>query len=325
MTQYWQITAGSGGRNYSKYFLKYGIAFVGGKVNEARMKKIKKGDIVVLKEVGKEMKAAGKVVGEHGCCGDKEWLKDFDGWALPAYCYVDWRVLRTGFRTYRSRTIERIWNETIRERAWEICDRGDAPEKVSEPQEIQKVEVGEMLECLMKAGLKASKDELGKSIRRILDLANDYYPPQEFGWDWILEHETRTFLVAPLLLALGWSERQIKIELGCDGGKVDIALFRENFKNDKNDCVAVIETKAFHIGLDYADKQAEVYAKNFTSCETLITTNGHCYKIYKKDGKNFKEHAYMNLLKPTKKYPIDPNVDGALEALKWLLPNSYPG
>ena len=27
--QYWQIASGSDGRDYTKYFLKYGVAFVG--------------------------------------------------------------------------------------------------------------------------------------------------------------------------------------------------------------------------------------------------------------------------------------------------------
>ena len=332
--QYWQIAAGSGGRNYSQYFLKYGIAFVGGEFKK-RMEKVNEGDIVVLK-VGKTMKAAGTVVqrsGKHRGYGDKEWLKDFDGWGLSAYCYVDWRIPKEKIATNRSmgrRTIERIGVETIREQARKILDSGHAPKEVllEGPSKTQEVEVDEILECLITTGLKASKAELEKSIRGILDLVN-YYRNSEYGWDWILEHETRTFLVAPLLHALGWSERQIKIELACDGGRVDIALFRENFKNDNRDCVAVIETKAFHIGLDYADTQAKIYAKNFPSCEALITTNGHCYKIYNKDGAgNFEKtpHAYMNLHKPTKKYPIDPeNVDGALEAIKWLLLNKYSG
>ncbi len=36
------------------------------------------------------------------------------------------------------------------------------------------------------------------------------------------EHETRTFLITPLLVALGWSEQRIKIEWD----KLDVALFR---------------------------------------------------------------------------------------------------
>ena len=335
MPQYWQIAAGSYGRNYSQYFLKYGIAFVGGEFKE-RIEQVNEGDIVVLK-VGKTMKAVGTVVqrsGKHSGCCDKEWLKDFDGWELPAYCYVDWRKPKKEIKTNRSmgrRTIERIGVETIRNQTRIILGSGRA-EKVSlEPSKTQEVEVHEIQECLKKAGLRASEGELTKklsTICRIRSLAKDY-SNSEYGWDWVLEHETRTFLVAPLLLALGWSERQIKIELACDGGKVDIALFRKNFEGNMDDCVAIIETKAFHFGLDDAKEQAQSYSKYFPKCKTVVILNGYCYKIHPTDkNNNFKtaRPAYLNLLKPTKKYPIDPeNVDGALEAIKWLLPNSYSG
>jgi len=35
----------------------------------------------------------------------------------------------------------------------------------------------------------------------------------------IREHETRTFLVIPLLLALGWAEQQLKIEMPAAGAE----------------------------------------------------------------------------------------------------------
>ena len=47
---YWQIAAGSAGRNYADYFIKFGIAFVGGDVQIATMKEVKKGDVAVIKK-----------------------------------------------------------------------------------------------------------------------------------------------------------------------------------------------------------------------------------------------------------------------------------
>src|SRR4051794_15582119 len=63
------------------------------------MKKVEKVDVVILRKGLKKIAAVGIVVEHEGeRVGfadaedeDKEWLLDFDGWELPAYCYVEWR------------------------------------------------------------------------------------------------------------------------------------------------------------------------------------------------------------------------------------------
>ena len=87
----------------------------------------------------------------------------------------------------------------------------------------------------------------------------------------IREHETRSFLVLPLLLALGWSEQQIKIELGVKGERkrIDIACFARAYRRDSSgelnyeDCTLIIETKDFRLGLEEAPDQAKAYAEHF--------------------------------------------------------------
>lgn len=325
---YWQIAAGSYGRDYSEYFLKYGIAFVGGDDQTQTMEHVEEGDIVVLK-IGKTMKAAGTVVTRndtHRGCYDKEWLRDVDGWDLPAYCYVDWKEANPGVynESLGRATISGINNNLIIEEAGHILDTGTEKQNEPEPLETEPVADIEILKYLIKAGLRTSSaEELTKAIFRIRLLA-DYYYHHIHGWDNVREHETRTFLVVPLLLALGWSEQQLKIELPVKGKKkIDIACFRRSYEGNNGDCVAIIETKGFSSGLDYAQDQAEIYADNFESCEALITTNGYCYKIYREEGGEFCLSAYMNLLKPKDKYPLEPDIKGTLEAIKWLLPNSY--
>ena len=327
---YWQIAAGSEGRDYTDYFLQFGMAFVGLDFNDT-MGQVKKGDIVVLKK-GMEIKAVGTVIERNGRPGgrcDKEWLRDFDGWDLPAYCYVDWKKLKSSISTtgLTRATIQGIYHEPIIEIANEIINSDIEVEDSSEPSGTKSVEDSEILKCLIEAGLRpSSADELTNAISRIRLLAEYYY---NNCWGEIREHETRTFLVVPLLLALGWAEQQMKIELPYgDGNKrIDIACFKRNYPDNKDDCVAIIETKSFSSGLDYARDQANKYSEKFPSCEVLITTNGYCYKIYKKNGSNVfmtNPSAYMNLLKPKDKYPLDPNnVLGVLDAIKWLLPNSY--
>lgn len=326
--QYWRITSGSDGRDYSKYFLKYGIAFVGGDNQTQTMEHVEEGDIVVLTS-GNTIKAVGRVtrVGDKA----KEWLKDFDGWILSSYCHVDWKIPTEEISIYRGRTIHKIHKTDVINIADIILNTtGTEKRPCEEPQDVRKVEVDEILNFLKDEMKTTSEDDLKNAISRIQSLAEHYYNNQR--WRNIREHEARTFLVIPLLLALGWREQQIKIELPCTGGKVDIACFREDYNGQKDvdECVAIIETKSFHIGLDYAIGQINDYVKAdreyFRNCKTAIVTNGHCYKVHLRNGDKSKEDpaAYMNIREPKNNYPLDPeNVKGTLEAIRWLSPKAY--
>lgn len=67
------------------------MAFVGGNDQVKAMSRVRAGDTVLLKRGMSAVVAVGEVVERDGKCGgkgDKKWLKDFDGWNLPAYCYV---------------------------------------------------------------------------------------------------------------------------------------------------------------------------------------------------------------------------------------------
>ena len=343
MSTYWQIAAGSAGRDYSKLFLKFGMAFFG--AGAEKLENINVGDTVILKQGITEISAAGKVVqrdGEHrgnhykdsSDKKDKEWLLDVDGWDLPAWCYVDWRVPASGEAiavTGLTRgTIKRAYQPGPQKEADKILATGCPPKETEHkgPEETEEVKDEELLETLLREGLSpSSANELKNKIKNIRDLARYYRKNYQWNAN-ILEHEARTFLVVPLLLALGWSEQRIKIELA----NVDIAYFSKPYKNwkeSKENCVAIIETKSFASGLDYARDQAKSYSDNFPNCKALITTNGYCYKIYLKDEKGsfpedpYDPSAYISLLNPRDKYPLNPKEgNGALDAIKWLLPNN---
>ena len=335
MSTYWAIAAGSEGRAYSDLFLKFGMAFVG----DETMKQVEEEDIVILKS-GTKILAVGEA--RKTCAdgeekgGDKEWLGDVDGWSLWHYRYVNWKEPKkvACVKGLSSRgTISRIHNSNPKKVADEILATGCSPKKIKEPEETKKVPVKELLETLCREGLiKSPADELQKKVDHIRQLAKDYSEHYPYNAN-IPEHEARTFLVVPLLLALGWSEQQIKIELS--GGKrkrIDIACFSELYKNkeeSRGNCVAIIETKGFASGLDYALRQADSYSDDFPNCKALITTNGYCYKIYLKDEKGsfskdpYDPSAYINLLNLRDKYPLNPKEgNGALDAIKWLLPNN---
>ena len=349
MPTYWQIAAGFQQRDYSDLFLKYGIAFVHGELEE----NVNLGDIMVLKQGKTAIKAVGIVVerdgiykgyvDEEGYVVDeegrenrdrrKEWLLDHDGWSLPEFCYVDWRepnepIPVSGLKIGK---IQRLNQQEPQDSAKNILKTGTSVPISPEPSETSEITDKDILNFLIEEGIRpSSSDEITSNISKITLLADYYY--HRVKWEDIGEHEIRTFLVVPLLLALGWSEQQIKIELACGGNKrVDIAYFRkpcrsENREEWKKECVAIIETKRFGTGLDYAPQQAKTYSEDFPLCQAVIATNGYCYKVYLRDRDNQFQatpSAYINLLRLRDKYLLDPeNVGGALEAIKWLLPNN---
>jgi hypothetical protein len=324
---YWQIAAGADGRNYTDYFIKYGMAFVGGKGQIATMREVEKGNIVVLKQGLSQIVAAGEVVerdGKSTGVEDKLWLRDIDGWDLPAYCYVDWHIPKQPIKTdgLTINTIQKLPQSKHQQIADDLLL---LPVHNHDPEPSTPIEISDdqLLEHLITGGLRVSAAaDLTTTIHRIRLLAKYYY---KCTWKDVREHETRSFLVVPLLLALGWSEQQLKIELPCRTGKIDIACFPKPFKNkSEKECILIVETKGFTQGLDYAPQQAQLYAQDFPSCRGILVTNGYCYKAYirKEDGSfDIKPSAYLNLLNTRDKYPLDPmNVDGALKVFDWLLP-----
>jgi hypothetical protein len=325
---YWQVAAGSDGRNYIDYFIKYGMAFVGGDVHIATMKDVHSGDLVAIKNGLHQIVAAGEVVERNGKatgCGDKSWLQDFDGWDLPAYCYVNWHVPDKPILTdgLTRTTIQRVPQDKHKKIVDDILL---LPAHACEPEplETKVIKDEQLLEHLVSEGLRTSSaDELTNTLRKIRLLAQYYYTKCQR--EDVREYETRSFLVIPLLLALGWSEQQLKIELPCSKGKVDIACFPKAYKDRSQDkeCVLIVETKGFASGLDYVPEQAHRYAEDFPSCRGVLVTNGYCYKAYvrKENGTfNTMPSAYLNLLQPRDRYPLDPaNVEGALSVLSWLL------
>lgn len=225
--KYWQVAAGSDGRDYSDWFIRLGMAFVGGEEQITTMEQVAIGDVIVLKSGLSKVLAAGAVVqrnGVHKGNGDKPWLQDVDGWNLPAYCYVDWHVPKTPAETdgLTRSAIQRLPQEKHQQLAESLLA---LPPREHDPEPAQTREVTdeEILKFLIAEGLRPSAaDEVTTTARRIRLLADYYY---EHCSSQILEHETRTFLVVPLLIALGWAEQQLKIELSCSTGRIDVACF----------------------------------------------------------------------------------------------------
>ncbi|MBU2638381.1 MAG: hypothetical protein KJ955_05380 [Nanoarchaeota archaeon] len=347
--QYWQVAAGSAERDYSELFIKYGIMLIGtGKVfgdftkNERLYKKhrgkevsksdfraitdftknVRKGDIVVLRKArGKSMYlwAVGKVV------GDYEFLDvfgDVGGWGLQHTRRVEWHQPKHSIylsKTANTPTFTRLNRlETINRANYVIAGgnyKTQKPGKLPKPQKIMPDETLRME--LRKKGLKKEYAmKLTNEINKNRKLINWYHyeckniegKPLP-----ISEHETRTFLVIPLLESLGWKEPNIKIELN----QVDVALFEKEYQGKKNDCKVLIETKRLNAGLSAASSQVKDYAKKYPQCKKLIVTNGECYILMNRKGK---EKAYFNILKPRLHHPFEKNVGGAVNLLGSLIP-----
>lgn len=314
---------------------------MGGESQIGLMVQVKAGDCIILRQGLSKVVAVGKVVVRNQTfqgCGDKGWLQDFDGWNLPAYCYVDWHVpgkpVEASSIGLTRGTIVKVGKQSLKQIADSvIMETLIQHTREDEPAPTKKVEDVEILEFLIREGLRpASAEELTSAFRRIRLLARYYY--NDCRWSDIREHETRTFLIMPLLLALGWAEQQIKIELGIDERKrVDVACFSKPYRRDSDgasnhhECVLLLESKDFSSGLDYAPKQALEYARSFSKCRVVVVSNGYCYETYLRDSEDkFSEHpsAYLNLLNPQDRYPLNPTqVGGALEVLRLLLPRPF--
>ncbi|NBO91115.1 MAG: hypothetical protein EBV06_02175 [Planctomycetia bacterium] len=342
---YWQVSAGSNGRDYTDDFLKYGIAFVGGDTNIERIKKVRAGDYLVLKQGKRSIIAVGVVTDREGVVakeasetGSWSWLRDYDGWDLPGYCHVEWyksespkTVNGLSIGAIKGISVQQAELITIAEEIVYTCQKVKVEQPPSPTKELKD---NEMLHHLICRGLRpANAVELTTAIQRVRLLARYYY--NECHWKEVREHEVRTFLIIPFLLALGWSEQQIKIEFpvqnarhsGTSNGRIDLACFCRPHKrgSTNEDCVLILETKGFSQGLEYAHSQGKEYAVHFPKCQAVIASNGYCYKAYKRIGDQFDSEvsAYLNLLQPRDRYPRCPNPGtGGLALLDFLMPPS---
>ena len=332
--EYWQVAAGDRGRDYSNLFFEYGIMCVGGETQINTFKQVEEGDVVVLKRGISKILGAGKIIKQDGtvCKEDEKWLGDFEGWDLRNYANVEWHQLEKPLPISSGLTmgtIKRLHDTNLQKKANEIIEKYPKIKFKQKPDlsDIYKLENEEIIDFLIEEGFRpGNAEELNNTFNRIRMLAKFYC--EKCDWDQVKEHETRTFLIIPLLFALGWSEQKLKIELGITNRRrVDIAGFSKPFfgsddQNEFKNCKLIIESKGLSRGLDTAREQAIAYAETFPNCKKVIISNGFCYKAFQKEGDTFSTTAiaYMNLLHPTNKHPLYLNSKGTKEIFKLLLP-----
>lgn len=323
--KYWQVAAGEGARDYSSVFLEYGVMLIGsGKGgpyfdNEAYYtghhdwraqvvnfaERVGKDDIVILKRPYHRewrIQAVGRII------GDYEYLEQFDdveGWDLQHCRRVEWVCPKEIELTKHLSmgTFKGVNRKEIVDRAKKMLEEGEKQQTREIPPPATVTSDEDLVESLIGNGLRpADSERVIQTIWRVRRLAHWY---ARYGRD-LSEHETRAFLIMPVLLALGWSEQRVKIEWK----NIDVALFREVYKRG-NQPHMILESKRMREGLHYAERQAKRYAELYPNCLRLVVSDGIRYRLYQKEGSNWVWKAYMNLLKLKEHHPYEAYIEGA--------------
>lgn len=334
---YWQVAAGDAERDYSNVFLKYGVMLIGPggygeyfknqsyykniyKSNDVTffVEQVKDGDIVVLKKPSHklwEVLAIGTVKGDYDYL---EVFDDVEGWDIRHCRYIEWQKPKNKkpIKGLTRGTFKRIKKSSTKDTINYLFNSVSKIRSVKPPKSPKNLTDEDLIDVLIDYGLRIKEaEDFTQTIKRIRRLVKWY---DNNGKD-VKEYETRTFLIIPLLIAIGWPEQKLKIEWK----KIDIVFFkkpysRQNKCSDK-DCIIILESKRFWAGLSYATSQATNYAKKYTNCKRLIVSDGCCYKLYKKRGKTWVYSAYLNILKPKWKHPYEPNIGGAPDVFMNLM------
>lgn len=336
----WQIAAGDGNREYSDVFLRFGVILIGpgshGDYFENRdiyddtfphdykvfyqrfMEDMQTGDLVILKNPHGKNKwkivAVGKVRSDYF---HTEVFEEVDGWGLQHCRKVKWKrpAGPTIISGLRRGTLFRVNvdNQIPREKAQKIWRNGVAVQSERIPELAEDLEDEQLIDLLMVSGLSGNDaDIITRTIWRIRRLAKWYVSQnRDFG-----EHEIRTFLIVPLLIALGFPEQRIRIEWK----KIDISIFESPFPSEQENPVIILETKRLHDGLRYAPDQAKDYLENYPNCCFFIVSNGIHYKLFQKIEGKWQFRAYANLLSLKSEHPYFREVKGADELFMKILP-----
>ncbi len=278
--------------------------------------KIKDGDIVVLRLGTNTILGVGQIVGEyewHECFGD------VDGWDLQHVRRVKW--LWNGidnpkkFKTYALKlgdTTQLMTSEIVKDwlRQLDIPEEKHNKMPVELPKAGHSTDQNEIAQYLFEQGISSNSIEnLTKVFDELKRIAKWYLrttTPSEF--------ETVSYLVVPILRALGWTPQKMAIEWH----NVDLALFDQLPRIDKNLSV-VVEVKKKGNACLTAKSQAQGYAQGKPNCKRLIVTDGLRYGTYIKNNNEYALKAYFNLNDLRVSYPIY-ECSGIKEALRIMTP-----
>lgn len=341
----WQIAAGDGPeRDYTSIFFRYGLAAVGpgdpGRFDEnadayARgtgayrdflqpfCQDLAVGDVLLLKRPAGQ--GRWQILGVGVVESKYEWeprLGDVEGWDLQHCRRVQWRRVHppkevTGLVRGTLRRVHRPELQQLARRLWNDLPVPAAPQPLPDPPGI--VDDEQIIGLLIEHGVSSTVAErTAGTLRRLRRLADWYV---NIGQD-LGEHEIRTFIVVPLLLALGWPEQRLRIEYK----RADVALWDQPFNIPWARVQRIVETKRIYhaLGRD-SIKQAAAYADTEDACHSIIVTDGFRWKLFDRgedeDGRTpWTATAYADIRRMRDRHPFDAQVGGADKLFTSLLP-----
>lgn len=349
---YWQLASGDSSRDYSQVFLDFGVACVGpgryGSCHQdnwrdlynfqnvpaadmrriARFLSIKAGDRIILKSGKRIAIAIGEVEEqERGIYEFARRFEDVDGWDLQHCIRVKWKPVGLTFNrnVFDQHTVSEFTSATFI-KLIETKARNKEPVKprgqVHDPRHYEPFSYETLERILTWQGIRISDAEhVSQTIRRTEKLAKWYLSQPQLAAG---EHEIRTFLVVPLLEALGWSPQQIRIEKTFSKKKLDLVLYAR--PTDELPCM-LIETKRMYQGSANAIEQAKEYIENVDELKHLnvfIVTDGVRYWWYDRIGSEWVASAYMNFEIPRPENLAYPGLKGMYDFLVSLHVSQFP-
>ena len=350
----WQQAAGDTNRDYVDLCLEWDVVLIGpahdgpwpereiemdqymallrkncqkGKPNDLKRfcVEMQEGDLVVLHLGTRDVYAVGEIVGSYK---HHDEFNDVDGWDIGHLRRVRW-LWKYSEQPKKFATYTLKWGSTT----LPLKQRDDAPEvyewlenlevaddaydhtPVELPPKIDRgVGVNDISEYLFGEGVSSSSiSDLMNEIEQLVRVANWY---RNSGMP--SEHETVTFLVVPLLRALGWTQQKMAIEWS----KIDVALFSK-LPRDKQFLSAVVEAKKMDESCLPALWQAQHYANDLNPelCGRVVVTDGLRYGVFTRNTgeSEFSLHAYLNLTRLRREYPLYA-CKGAQDALLAMAP-----
>lgn len=322
----WQQAAGDTNRDYSPLCMKWGVILNGpGQAGhwkeggETRLRALgwsehkltdlrrfaedmRPGDLVVLRLGTSKVCGVGRIV------GDYEWsdaFGDVDGWDLQHVRRVEWFWKPDGTEPSFDTWAMKMGDTTQRLTRGPVFDWASTLSAPSEPPHIDPLPktgggdypIDGLSEFLYDKGVaSASIAELTHEIGELVRIANWYKKPENANPS---ESETVSYLVVPLLRALGWTPQKMAIEWH----RVDVALFGAVPRHDDHLAV-VVEAKKMDRSCLSALSQAKDYAELRPSCKRVIVTDGIRFGVFNREDSAFSLHAYMNLTRLRDSYPV---------------------
>ena len=330
--------SGDSSRDFSQVMLDFGVAIVGpgdpGPINTEKQYYIENGewpklswlenaevgDRIVMHSGQSLIQAVGEIkLTNNSIYQYSNYFEDIDGLDLQHFCFVNWRDLRISLdgRPLSRSTAQQLHKKDVINKIEEHWLNSKPINRKYEISEIERNDLSndEIEQHLIDIGLRIEDAEnTTTTISRVEKLAKWYLKQGEVFSS--SEHEIRSFVVVPLLYALGWSHQKMAVEYD----KMDILLFGDAGRKYPK---ILIETKSMWSGSANGLTQAINYLKTkeakLRGLEKVIITDGLTYWLYNSNNMTI-PIAYMSIKKRKKINPAYPHVGGFLDFIREIIP-----